>query len=73
MTVAEAEIIELTPEVREALSAYPGKWVALNPAPVAILAVEDTPAEAFQAAQRAGVETPLLYQVPDSTLRAYYY
>lgn len=72
MTVAE-RTQEMTTEVREALKAYPGKWVALTTEPFAILAVVDTPSEAFAAAQRVGVEVPLLYRVPDEKSGAYYF
>lgn len=73
MTVAERPTDEISPEVRDALRAHPGKWVALTQNPTAILAVGDTPSEVYEAAQRAGVETPLLYQVPDNSSRSFYY
>ena len=72
MTVAE-RTEQMTPELRDALSAHPGKWVALTTDPVAILAVADTPTEAFAAAQRAGVSIPWLYQVPDQKSGALFF
>jgi hypothetical protein len=73
MTVADRGIEEMTPEMRAALRAYPGRWVALTQNPLALLAVGDSPREVYEAAERAGVQTPLLYQVPDDTVQTFYY
>ncbi|MEX0631043.1 MAG: DUF5678 domain-containing protein [Chloroflexota bacterium] len=74
MTVAErpkTEEQQIAPELQEKLIAHPGKWAALTR--TEILAIEDSPTKAYQAARKLGVETPILYLVPDNRERTYYY
>ena len=74
MTVAErpkTEEHQIAPELQEELIAHPGKWVAMTR--TELLAIEDSPAKAYQAARKQGVETPILYFVPDNRERTYYY
>ena len=74
MTVAERNIIdELPPEQRDSLREHEGEWVALSVDPVEILAFAKTPSAAYEAARKAGVVVPYLYQVPDPRSGAYYY
>jgi hypothetical protein len=55
---------EIAPEVQVALAKHPGKCAALTP--TTILAIRDTSTEASDAAHEAGVESPILYLIPDS-------
>lgn len=74
MTVAERNLIdELPSEQREQLREHQGEWVALSIDPVTILAFATSPGKAYDAAQQAGVETPVVYQIPGAVLRSYYY
>jgi len=54
---------EISPAVQEELVKHPGKWVALTR--TAVIEIRDTSTEAYEAAIAAGVESPILYQVPD--------
>lgn len=55
----------------EELIKHPGKWVAMTRS--RILAIRDTPAEAYAAGREAGVGVPILYQVPDTRARFSYF
>jgi hypothetical protein len=57
-------VYEIEPEVQEELLKHPGKWAAITRSKV--IAIRDTPAEAIDAAIKAGVDLPILYQVPDT-------
>lgn len=59
---------ELDPGVQAELMHHPGKWVALTRS--AIVAVGDDIPGVLEAASAAGVDSPILYQVPsgESTL-----
>jgi hypothetical protein len=61
---AEDLVYEIEPEVQEQLLQHPGKWAALTASEV--IAVRDSPTDALAAAREAGVETPILYQIPDT-------
>jgi hypothetical protein len=56
--------------LRQLWKLEPGKWVATTYN--RIIAVGDTPTEVYQAAERDGVETPLLYQIPDPNVHWYF-
>lgn len=73
MTVAERQDVvnEIDPVIRDAVFEHPGKWVSMTR--TEILAVTDSPEEAYEAAQERGVETPLLYLVPTGETGVYYY
>jgi hypothetical protein len=62
---------EIEPAVQEELLAYPGKWVALTRSEV--LAVSDSASEAYERARQLGVDTPIMYLVPEGGDRSYYY
>lgn len=64
-------VYEIEPSVQEELIKHPGKWVAMTRS--RILAIRDTPAEAFAAGREAGVGVPILYQVPDTRARYSYF
>lgn len=72
MTVAERDRTadEIAPAVQEALIKHPGKWAALTRTEV--LAIEATPDAAYRIAREKGVETPILYHVPDRNGTYYY-
>jgi hypothetical protein len=55
---------EIEPAVQEELLAYPGKWAALTR--TKLIAVGETSTEAYAAALAAGIESPILYLVPDN-------
>ncbi len=55
---------EIEPSVQKELLKYPGKWAAMTSSE--ILAIRDTSTEAYRAALDAGVDSPILYQIPDS-------
>ncbi|MHB8892531.1 MAG: DUF5678 domain-containing protein [Candidatus Limnocylindrales bacterium] len=57
-------VYEIEPAVQDELLRYPGKWVALTRS--AVIAVRDTSTEAYDAARSAGIDSPILYQVPDT-------
>jgi hypothetical protein len=54
---------EIEPAVQAELVRHPGKWAALTRSEV--IAIRDTPAAAYAAARSAGIESPILYHVPD--------
>ncbi len=64
----EELVHEIEPAVQEELARHPGKWAVLTRAEV--IAIRDTPADAYAAARDAGIASPILYHVPD--LRAGY-
>lgn len=53
----------LSEELEAELQLYPGKWVAANKEHV--VATGETASEVYEAATAAGVETPLLFRVPE--------
>ena len=57
-------IYEIEPGVQAELTKHPGKWAALTR--TEILAIRDTSTEAYVAAVEAGVDSPILYLVPDT-------
>lgn len=57
-------VYEIEPDVQQELLKYPGKWAAITRSEV--LAIRDTSTEAYAAARAAGVESPILYQIPDN-------
>jgi hypothetical protein len=57
-------VYEIEPAVQDELLRHPGRWVALTRS--AVIAVRDTSTEAYDAARAAGVDSPILYQVPDT-------
>ena len=61
---AEEPVYEIEPQVQEQLLQHPGKWAALTASEV--IAIRDTSTEAWAAAREAGVEAPILYQIPDT-------
>lgn len=61
---SEHLVYQIEPEVQEELLRHPGKWVALTRS--AVIAIKDTSTEAYDAAVAAGVDSPILYQVPDT-------
>ena len=68
---ADDLVYEIEPSVQEELIKHPGKWVAMRRS--RILAIRDTPAEAYAAGREAGVGVPILYQVPDTRARYSYF
>jgi hypothetical protein len=56
-------VYEIEPDVQAELLKYPGKWAALTP--TKLLAIADTSTEAYKAGRALGVESPILYLVPD--------
>jgi hypothetical protein len=60
----EGLVYEIEPAVQEELIKHPGKWAAVTRSEV--IAIRDTPADAYAAARLAGVESPILYQIPDT-------
>lgn len=57
-------IYEIEPDVQDELIKHPGKWAALTR--TKLLAIADTSMEAFEAAHALGIESPILYLVPDN-------
>lgn len=57
-------VYEIEPEVQQELLKYPGKWAALTRSE--LLAIRDSSTEAYEAARAAGVESPILYLIPDN-------
>ena len=57
-------VYEIEPSVQELLLQHPGKWAALTRSE--LIAIGDTSTEAYDAALAAGVESPILYLVPDN-------
>lgn len=57
-------VYEIEPAVQEELIKHPGKWAAVTRSTV--IAIRDTSTEAYLAARAVGVESPILYQVPDT-------
>ncbi len=55
---------EIEPSVQEELLKYPGKWAALTR--TELIAVAETSTGAYEAAIKAGFESPILYLVPDN-------
>jgi len=62
---------EIAPELQELLLRHPGRWAAITR--TTLIAVRDTPEEAYAAARQQGIEAPILYHVPDNRQRTYYY
>lgn len=77
MVVAERTVpreqprYEIEPRLQEKLMEHPGKWVAMTRDE--LLFVSESPTEAYEEAVKMGVDTPIMYRVPDSHERAYYY
>lgn len=63
------ETEELDPRVMRELLRHPGKWAAVKGARV--LAIAGDPAIALQRARKRGVQEPLLFRVPDSSVCLY--
>lgn len=61
---AEDLVYEIEPAVQEELIKHPGKWAAFTRSEV--IAIRDTAADAYAAARLAGIESPILYQIPDT-------
>ena len=59
----------LDPQTMRGLLRHPGSWVAAQGATV--LAVAEDPAKALRQARAKGVEEPLLFRVPDSSVCLY--
>ncbi len=57
-------VYEIEPDVQAELLKHPGKWVALTS--TAIVAIRDSLDEAYTDARAAGVDEPIVYQVPDT-------
>ena len=57
-------VYEIEPRVQAELAKHPGKWAALTR--FEVLAIRDTSTEAYAAAVKAGVQSPILYLVPDN-------
>ena len=55
---------EIEPDVQAELRKYPRKWAALTS--TKLLAIADTSTEAYKAGRALGVESPILYLVPDN-------
>lgn len=68
MAIAERDLDrpverELSRELEQELIQHPGRWVAMTRD--RLIAVADSSSEAYEEAIRQGVETPILYRVPD--------
>jgi hypothetical protein len=76
MTIAERSDVEerlqfeIDPALQQRLFEHAGKWVALTRSE--IIAIADTPSEAFHAAQEAGITDPILYRVPEDKDTVYF-
>jgi hypothetical protein len=57
-------VYEIEPGVQAELAKHPGKWAALTR--FEVLAIRDTSTEAYAAAVKAGVQSPILYLIPDN-------
>ena len=57
---------EIEPAVQEELIKHQGKWVVLTRTHV--IAIRETPADAYAAARLGRTESPILYHVPDPRL-----
>jgi hypothetical protein len=57
-------VYEIEPAVQDELLKHPGKWVALTPSRVIV--IRDNPGDAYRDARAAGIDDPILYQVPDT-------
>ena len=55
---------EIEPSVQDELVKHPGKWASLTRS--AIIAIRNTSTEAYAAAREAGIDEPILYQIPDT-------
>jgi hypothetical protein len=55
---------EIAPELQDELTKHPGKWAAMTR--TQLVALAETPEEAYRLARGKGIETPILYHVPDS-------
>jgi hypothetical protein len=55
---------------RELMKLPVGTWVAMTQR--RIIATGDTPTAVYEAAQAAGVEVPILYQIPDPNTHWYF-
>lgn len=67
----EAPEYVLAPELQDELIRHPGKWAAITQ--TELIALADTSEEAYRLAGERGIETPILYHVPDQRARSYYY
>jgi hypothetical protein len=72
--VAEAERIEnleaeIDPKLDNELLSYRGKWVAITTS--RLIAVGESAADVLRVARDHGVESPILYHVPDGHGTAY--
>ena len=57
-------VYEIEPGLQEELLKHPGKWAAITRSEV--IAIRDTLMAASRAAREAGVDSPILYQIPDT-------
>ena len=64
MIVDERPIYEIDPEVQDELVKHPGMWAVMTR--TAVIAIRDTPGDAYAAARAAGIDDPILYQIPDT-------
>ncbi len=63
---------EIDPDIQDQLTSYgPGTWVALTP--TEIIAVGESASEAYDAARRAGIDDPILYEVPSVATGSYFF
>jgi hypothetical protein len=62
---------ELDPQLQDALVAHQGRWVATTRSE--ILAVGDSASEVLKAARAAGIESPIVYRVPEDSRTAYFF
>lgn len=62
---------ELDPGLQEQLASYRGRWVATTRSEV--VAVGKSASEVLKAARAAGVDSPIVYRVPEDGRTAYFF
>lgn len=60
----EPLLYEIDLQVQAELRKHPGKWASLTRD--RLIAVRETSIQAYEAAREAGIESPILYHVPDN-------
>ena len=62
---------ELDPELQQELQKHPGEWVAITR--TTLIAFGKDPAAVARKAREAGIDSPMMFRVPDPEAAAHYF